>query len=72
MFGWLKKALKTGGATATEIKQSLSAEIIRACPECGAAGIDESGQEVGTRCPKCFAPRPLKEDLGIIWKKGKR
>jgi hypothetical protein len=45
----------------------VEAVVVRACPQCGAAGVDENQKPVGSRCPKCFAPRPADEDKGVIF-----
>jgi hypothetical protein len=45
----------------------VEAIVIRACSHCGAPGIDENQNPVGSRCPKCFAPRPADENKGVIY-----
>lgn len=64
-----------------ERKQSLHANVIRACRHCGAPGFwhnvenvntgcyDPSrlGQPVGEACPQCGGSRQAVEDHGEVW-----
>lgn len=52
---------------ATLQQQSLHATVIRACANCGEAGIDSYGRSVGAICPHCGAHRPADENKGQIW-----
>jgi len=68
-----KKAVETvvpGYAlTKLQVKQSLYATIIRACKNCGSAGVNSKGEDVGMFCPVCGAKRPKNEPQGRIWYK---
>lgn len=72
MFEWFKKwnkILNPVSKTDIHVKQELHATVIRACSNCGAAGVDGYGKDVGDVCPTCGAGRPPNENKGLIWRK---
>jgi len=62
-------ARSTQASSAIGFRRSLNATVIRACPKCGAPGVDQNNKYVGTICPQCGAKRKPPEDLGVVWKK---
>lgn len=49
------------------IKRSLHATIIKACPNCGAPGVDGYGNVITGQCPNCGTDRPEPINKGEIW-----
>lgn len=74
MMKWLKSLFGKGhpiSSSETHVKQELHATVILACSNCGAAGVDAYGKDVGTSCPNCGSDRPKNKVLGQIWRKVK-
>ncbi len=72
ILSWLKKTFdeKIGEThTRSYMKQTLHASVVRACPKCGASGVDKKNHDVGEYCPQCGELRPQQENLGKIWER---
>lgn len=46
---------------------TVEAVVIKACPHCGAPGVDENQKPYGDICPKCNGKRNPDEDKGVIY-----
>ena len=55
------------GIVGTKPRLVVEAIIIKACPHCGAKGVDENQVPYGDICPFCDNPRNPDENKGVIY-----
>ena len=51
----------------TKPRLVVEAVVIKACPHCGASGVDEYQTPIGNVCPKCNGLRNPDENRGVIY-----